>query len=251
VSLSTTDRVGHDYGPDSREVHDHLLRLDRWLGTFLDSLATLAPSGVVLALTSDHGVLPYPERLGAEEANVGRAGVSAWVAGVRDSLRARWGTDFGVRFDNGILLADLPALWSRGVDTTAFSAAMAAGLRRHKGVAAAWTRRELAARPAGDEAAALWRHNLPADLSWAAVAVLRDGWLWGGRPTTTDHGTTALANRAVPIIFWGPGVPARRCAETVRTVDIAPTLAALLGVTPTEPLDGHALLLGRCSVPSP
>ena len=34
VSLSTTDRIGHDYGPDSKEIHDHLLRLDRWFGWF-------------------------------------------------------------------------------------------------------------------------------------------------------------------------------------------------------------------------
>jgi photosystem II stability/assembly factor-like uncharacterized protein len=251
VSLSTTDRIGHDYGPDSREIHDHLLRLDRWLGTFLDSLAALAPSGVVLALTADHGVLPYPEQLAAEGADVGRAKVSGWVAGIRDSLRARWGTGFGLRFDNGILLADLGALRARGVDTTAFSAAMAAGLRRTPGIAAAWSPRELSTRPAADETAALWRRNLPADLSWAAVAVLRDGWLWGEAPTTTDHETTALANRSVPIIFWGPGVAARRCAETVRTVDIAPTLAALLGITPTEALDGRALPLTRCTAPSP
>ena len=43
VSLSATDAVGHGYGPDSREMHDHLLRLDRWLGWFLDSLATRVP----------------------------------------------------------------------------------------------------------------------------------------------------------------------------------------------------------------
>ena len=38
ISLSTTDAVGHAFGPDSRELHDHLLWLDLWLGQFLDSL---------------------------------------------------------------------------------------------------------------------------------------------------------------------------------------------------------------------
>src|SRR5690349_19124191 len=44
VSLSATDEVGHDWGPDSREMHDQILRLDRWLGRFLDSLGTMVPS---------------------------------------------------------------------------------------------------------------------------------------------------------------------------------------------------------------
>ena len=38
VSLSTTDAVGHAFGPDSREIHDQVLRVDRWLGAFIDSL---------------------------------------------------------------------------------------------------------------------------------------------------------------------------------------------------------------------
>ncbi len=249
VSLSTTDWVGHDYGPDSREVHDHLLRLDRWLGRFLDSLATLAPGGVVLALTSDHGVQRWPESERARGRDAGRASVGAWVAGVRDSLEARWGTGFGVRFEDGLLLADLAALRARGVDADAFAARLAAGLRTRPGVAAAWTPRELAALPPDHEAAGLWRRNLPVDLQWAVVAVVREGWQWAESAGSTDHGSTALADRTVPIIFWGAGVRARRCDAIVRTVDIAPTLAALLRIQPTEPLDGVPLPLDRCGRP--
>ena len=62
VSLSTTDGVGHRWGPDSRELHDQVLRLDRMLGAFLDSLyARRDPARVVVALTADHGVARFPE----------------------------------------------------------------------------------------------------------------------------------------------------------------------------------------------
>mgnify|MGYP002778266481 FL=1 len=61
ISLSTTDAIGHRWGPDSRELHDQVLRLDRALGAFLDSLFTLRDSSrVILALTADHGVTPLP-----------------------------------------------------------------------------------------------------------------------------------------------------------------------------------------------
>ncbi|HTD82802.1 MAG TPA: alkaline phosphatase family protein, partial [Gemmatimonadaceae bacterium] len=71
VSLSTTDAVGHRYGPDSRELHDQILRLDRSLGVFLDSLFRMRKQkDVVIALTADHGLTPYPE-VHAHDPNAG------------------------------------------------------------------------------------------------------------------------------------------------------------------------------------
>ncbi|MEO7520284.1 MAG: alkaline phosphatase family protein, partial [Gemmatimonas sp.] len=62
VSLSATDVIGHRYGPDSREMHDQVLQLDRLLGVFLDSLYKLRDSTrITIALSSDHGVGTIPE----------------------------------------------------------------------------------------------------------------------------------------------------------------------------------------------
>src|SRR6185295_4785377 len=62
ISLSTTDAVGHKWGPGSREVHEQVLAVDRLLGRFLDSLGTLVPlDRVVISLTADHGVTEFPE----------------------------------------------------------------------------------------------------------------------------------------------------------------------------------------------
>src|SRR5947207_12891569 len=67
VSLSTTDAVGHAYGPDSREIHDQVLRLDHYLGWFLKRLTDrVGRDNVVVVLTSDHGVTSYPERTRAK-----------------------------------------------------------------------------------------------------------------------------------------------------------------------------------------
>src|SRR6266496_378115 len=73
VSLSTTDAVGHAYGPDSRELHDQVLRVDRWLGRFMDSLAVLVPrEGTIWALTGDHGITSLPEVAAAKGRPAGR-----------------------------------------------------------------------------------------------------------------------------------------------------------------------------------
>src|SRR5882762_2361511 len=67
VSLSTTDAVGHTFGPDSREIHDQVLRLDRYLSWFLKRLTDrVGRDNVVVVLTADHGVTSFPERTRAK-----------------------------------------------------------------------------------------------------------------------------------------------------------------------------------------
>jgi arylsulfatase A-like enzyme len=55
------------------------------------------------------------------------------------------------------------------------------------------------------------------------------------------HGSAHPDDQRVPVAFLGPGITARQYPDTVSTTDIAPTLAALLGVRPSERLDGRVL----------
>ena len=62
IALSCTDYVGHSFGPNSHEIHDHLLRLDQALGSFFNDLEkTVGASNVLFVLSADHGVMPLPE----------------------------------------------------------------------------------------------------------------------------------------------------------------------------------------------
>jgi arylsulfatase A-like enzyme len=244
VSLSTTDAVGHEYGPDSRELHDHLLRLDRWLGHFLDSLAVLVPGQrTVVALTADHGVQPLPEWSRAR----GRpAAARLWLGDLAseagEALSRRYRMDFGLSFDSGLLAADTPALHARGVSVDSLARALTERIRGRPGVRRVFTPTSLRAAPAGDPDAVLWRNQLPTGFGWLLACMIEPGYVWSPADRTqAQHGSTAPLDVAVPIIFHGPGIRPGRSARVVRTVDIAPTLAALIGVTPTEPLDGRAL----------
>jgi arylsulfatase A-like enzyme len=55
------------------------------------------------------------------------------------------------------------------------------------------------------------------------------------------HGTPNDIDARVPIIFYGPAFKAGRYAQFARVVDMAPTLAAVVRVAPTESLDGRVL----------
>lgn len=253
VSLSTTDKIGHTYGPDSREMHDHLLRLDGWVGAFLDSLSKLVPrQRTLVVLTADHGMTSFPEYVVAvRHQRAGRMSLAARVQHVAAELRSRYGTTFDLAFDNGILTADVKGMRARGVNVDSLTQLFVAAARSLTGVAKVFTPSQLSRARSTDADADRWARNLPPEIGWLIVTVAKPNFVFSDK-MTGEHGTMQPETVAVPIAFMGPGVQRGTYARVVRTVDIAPTLARLLGVTPLEPLDGTPIaevLHGHVSSP--
>ncbi|MDQ2767267.1 MAG: alkaline phosphatase family protein [Gemmatimonadota bacterium] len=243
ISLSTTDAVGHAYGPDSREMHDHLLRLDRWLGVFLDSLGTMVPADrIVLALTADHGVTSFPEYLtSVKHVNAGRISLDDVAHGISATLATRYHADFGVEFGNGLLSADTTALRARGLDIDSLARAIATQLRGRSGVAHVYTPRMLTRATVADINALRWRNAIPRDVGWLVSVVASANFVWSSGKLSAEHGTLNDLDVGVPMAFMGAHIPPRTIQRAVNTVDIAPTLAAYLGLRPSERLDGAVL----------
>lgn len=243
ISLSTTDAIGHAFGPDSREIHDQLLHVDRWLGTFFDSLtAAVGGRGVVVVLTGDHGVTSFPEySVGVRHQKAGRLSLADVVRQTGRQLTGRYRTDFGLGFDNGLLSADVEALRSRGVSVDSLADALAASVRGRPGVAEVYTPVTLLRAGPRSVAAARWRKLLPRAYGWLLGVSLKPGYIWSEGKLSAEHGAMGPDDVEVPIAFMGPGIPAVTILRPVPTVDIGPTLAAYINVAPTEPVDGHVL----------
>ncbi len=249
VSLSTTDAVGHRYGPDSREIHDQVLRLDRMLGVFLDSLYVLHDSSrVVIALTADHGVTSIPEiRPGGPEAaamHVYPAPLRAWLTGALRGMGQRRGMaidTIAVQMDDGLFYYDRDAFAALGADPAELAREFAAFARTVPGVLRVDLPADLPrADTVNDAVARRWLHMLPPDLPAFALVTLRPGHVWG-RATSAQHGAPHDHDTRVPVIFYGAPFRPGKYDRFARVVDIAPTLAHVLRVQPTEPLDGRVL----------
>lgn len=239
VSLSTTDEIGHDWGPDSREMHDQMLRLDHWLGWFLDSLGTMVPrSRTVFALSADHGapsIPAYTREVKHQKADA--YWIRDLVPRLRRELEGRWKTRFGFDLQYGLLSADVPALRARGVNVDSLSNAIARDLEARPQVLRAYTPQTLARAPKSDVIAQRWRRQVPPDHQWLAIAVLRPEFIWSSSGLS-NHGTPELHDVEVPIVIAGSGIRHAVYDRPVRTTSIGPTLAKAIGVTPTEPVDG-------------
>ncbi len=243
VSLSTTDAVGHGYGPDSRELHDQVLQLDRWLGRFLDSLWAVVPrERILLALTSDHGTTSMPEYITTV---LRRPAGRVWFGDLAADLNTTFGPvlvgqpPFGFR--DGVLYGEVAALGRAGVNVDSVARSAAARMTATPGVRRVFTPAALKAAPATDADAVLCRRTLPNDFGWLACAFLQPDYIWSAAITIAMHGSTHPDDQRVPVAFLGPGISARQYPDSVSTTDIAPTLAALLDVRPMERLDGRVL----------
>jgi hypothetical protein len=256
ISLSTTDAVGHRYGPDSRELHDQILRLDRALGAFLDSLFRIRNRNeVVIALTADHGLTPFPE-VHVHDPNAGaiRVNVQPVLEGLSNSLAAAGvpGTGltntFGVYrgngflFDSGVLELDRAALARANINKDSLVQSVRSAFLNVPGVARAERISDLARRDTvNDRIARRWLHIFSDEEQAALVVSLAPYDYWLAGYWQAQHGSPNDPDAHVPIIFYGRDVRPGRYGEFARVVDMAPTLAAIVGVTPQEKLDGHVL----------
>jgi hypothetical protein len=242
VGLSGTDHIGHAFGPDSREIHDQMLRLDRWIGWFLDSLAVLVPrERTLVVFTADHGVTSFPEFLALHDRPGGRIPLGRLAHTVNLELGRLTGDSGLLSTEAGLILADTARLRALRIRPESLATALAPRVWHLAGVTQAWTPATLGSAVPLDVHAARWSRSLPATLPWLVCAVAGPGYQWADNPGSTGHGTTNEDDVGVPIILLGPWFRPGVHPDSVRTVDIAPTLARVLGVKPTERLDGRPI----------
>ncbi len=244
ISLSATDYIGHKYGPDSREVHDQILRLDRALGAFLDTLFTLRDSTkVIIALTADHGVAPFPElhvRRSGEDAF--EVDVEPVFARVRSQLAARGVDTSALQMEAGMIFLDRRAMTRARINADSLLRALARSLVSVPGIARVNRPSDLGMRDtSADASARRWLHTIPPDVPAELVVTLRPYSVWKTTPRYAEHGSPHDYDAHVPVILYGPPFAPGRRTRPARVVDIAPTLAWATATVPLEPLDGRVL----------
>jgi predicted AlkP superfamily pyrophosphatase or phosphodiesterase len=233
VSFTGTDRVGHKFGPRSQEIQDHLARLDRTLGVLLNHLdASVGRGRYVVALTADHGVTPIPEQLIAEHVDAGRLDAAKIIERVESLLRTTMGAGPHVaKFDGrDTNLYFAPGVYVRLRASPALLAEVVGSIAAAPGVARVFRAEDLGgtstAADAWQKAAALsYVEGRSGDL----VIAVKPGWI--GAAEAASHGTMSSEDQRVPILFMGPGIKTGRYDLPATPADIAPTLAAICGIT--------------------
>jgi hypothetical protein len=140
-----------------------------------------------------------------------------------------------------MLFVDRPAFASAPALADSLVAEFTAAARHVPGVARVESPQELARRDTVQDAVARrWLHMLAPDAPIERVVTLAPYYVRGSAGSA-QHGAPYDYDARVPVLFYGAPFRAGRYTSAARVVDMAPTLARVVGVRPTEPLDGRPL----------
>jgi hypothetical protein len=249
VSYSSIDYVGHSFGPRSREIQEILIGLDKNLADLFAHLDKKVGRGnYVVALSADHGGTPIPEdmqKTGVDTGRLNLAEVQGKIERVLDSFDYPKPTVARIS-GNDIYFA--PGIYEKLDQDGAAMRAVADAVMAHPGMAALYPSEALEDRPSTQSPI---RRALAASYypgrSGDMYVVSKPYWLLDyalpGQPARaagTGHVSPYYYDQHVPILLMGLGIQHGEYYGEVTPADIAPTLAALCGVTLSS-RDGHAL----------
>ncbi|MBU3741688.1 MAG: hypothetical protein FGM24_05320 [Candidatus Kapabacteria bacterium] len=253
IGVSSTDILGHQFGPDSREVQEMYAGCDTTLARFINVLdERVGRANYVLVITSDHGVAPIPELLARQAEPQGTTVDAGRMRGadvrrtIDSALSATYGTptrsSWISNFIPPSLFLDSATCAERNVTVDAAAVTVATAMRSIHGIAYAITHEELRRGILADTIPSSHaRFILQAfhdERSGDVVFYPREYWIFGGNVAT--HGTPYDYDRHVPLMLFGAGIAGGRIGDRVAPVDIAPTLATMLGLQ-LDDVDGTPL----------
>ena len=252
IGLSATDLIGHAYGTEGTESCIQIDRLDRELGAFFDRLDAQGLDYVVV-LTADHGGHDLPER---HRLNAMPMEQRVDAALLPKALSAAVAQKTGIT-GKTLIWGEGPAgdlYFDRGLTTAQHAkveAATLALLRGHPQVQAVFTKAQIAAAPSPAGPPESWtllqeaRASFDAERSGDLLLLLKPRITPIVDPTkgaVATHGSPWDTDRRVPILFWRKGMRPFEQPLGVETVDIMPTLAALIRLpVPRQEIDGRCL----------
>jgi predicted AlkP superfamily pyrophosphatase or phosphodiesterase len=250
ISLSAVDTVGHLYGPHSAESQATLANIDQLLLNLFNDLDERVGAGKYLVvLSADHGVADLPEWREASGDSqcpdvTGRIDLLELLAGLywdvfwKHTFPYSW-PDALVKFSTGQIYINENFISEYQLDYGEIESDLRNHLAGVEVIKHVWTRDQLY--NSQTEEARLLRNSLVDDRSGDLFLQTYPDCVSRTDGTGTTHGSLYPYDRDIPLIFSGFGVTAGTVTGPAHSVDIAPTLASLLGITPPTELDGRIL----------
>jgi predicted AlkP superfamily pyrophosphatase or phosphodiesterase len=248
IGYSPVDYVGHAFGPRSREIQDILVRLDKDLGNLFVHLdAKVGRGNYVVALSADHGVVPVPEDMQTTGADAGVLHLPEVQERIEKALEPFNYAKPAVARITGSDIYFVPGVYEKLLhDHAAMQAVLDTALAQ-PGVAAVYRAEEVAGRPATQSPTLrAFANSYFPGRSGDLFILPKTYWLMDGTPTGktrsygTGHGVPYNYDQHVPVLLMGFGIQPGQYFQAITPADIAPTFAALCGITLSS-RDGHVL----------
>ncbi len=230
VNLASTDYVGHMYGPNSIEIEDVYVRLDRDLEHFFSYLdKKIGKDNYLVFLTADHGAAHVPAYLEENKIPAGNLNNNVLKKVLNNELNKQFGEKDIVY---SILNHRIHFNQAKVKDFDRYGQikrAVISQLEQTKGVQMVVDMENLEARAVPEPLKTMLVNGFNRQRSGPLVIVPEPGWITG-RKVGTTHGVWNAYDTHIPLVFMGWKIKPGRSNQVHGMTDIAPTLAALLKI---------------------
>lgn len=241
VSFSSTDYVGHEFGPRSIELQDTYLRLDQTLATFLDYLdKTVGKDNYLLFLTADHAGAENPNYLKDNKYNVKNVPSKDIVDGLKKYSMDTFGVDLVLNYSNFNLFFNKEILKAKGLELNKVKQSFKDFLMTQEQVKRVYTEEEILASSGDDYFLSFIAKGYDPKQSGDIVVLDKAGYL-EYKATGTTHGSPNSYDTHVPLLFYGWKVPKGETHAKKHITQIAPTLSQMLKIPFTNGTEAEVL----------
>ncbi|NDK56913.1 alkaline phosphatase family protein [Pontibacter sp. BT213] len=242
VSFSSTDYIGHDFGPNAIETEDTYIRLDREIAELLKELEnTVGKDNLLVFLTADHGVANVNAYMLEERVTAGAINYNV----LGDSVKAYMARNYGQgkwmeKYTNQQVYLNRKLIAEKKLNLQDVQQDVANYLSTIKGVATTITAEALQRTSWSHGQMQLAENGYNARRSGDVIVQLEANWQMHG-PKGTAHGSYSRHDTHVPMVWYGWKVKPGQSTTYVNITDIAPTLASWLHIQEPTGSVGKAL----------
>jgi predicted AlkP superfamily pyrophosphatase or phosphodiesterase len=242
VSFSSTDYIGHSFGPNSWEHVDDYVKLDDELGKLLSFLDTqVGKNQYTVFLTADHAVAHVPGFMKEHRLPAGNFDDNTARKEMNDLIKEKYGVSNAVEslFNYQVSL-NHNKLDSAKADINAIKQQIIQILLKKDAVANAFETSKIMATSIPQVQREMFANGYYPNRGGDIQFVLKSGYMEGST-TGTTHGLWAPYDAHIPLLFYGWGIKKGNSHKEVYMTDIAPTVAALLKIQMPSGNIGHVI----------
>jgi predicted AlkP superfamily pyrophosphatase or phosphodiesterase len=230
VSFSSTDYVGHTFGPRSMELQDTYLRLDQTLATFLAYLdKTVGKDNYLLFLTADHAGAENSNYLKDNKYNVKNVPTKDIVDALKKYSTDTFGADLILDYSNFNLFFNKETIKLKGLELTKVKQSFKDFLMTQEQVKRVYTEEDILASSGDDYFLSCIAKGYDPKQNGDIVILDKTGFM-EYQATGTTHGSPNSYDTHVPLLFYGWQIPKGELHAKKYITQIAPTLSQLLKI---------------------
>lgn len=243
ISFSSTDYVGHAFGPDSKEVEDLYIRLDKNIAEIIRALdEKIGEGNYTIFLTADHAVAEVPDYLIDNKVPAGYFDQSQ-AKNLNDAISKKFGAGAWIEdVSNYQVFLNHETVENNNADLFAVEDFVAAELLKLDGVARsypAYLINGMDYNAGGIKGYIVRGYNQKR--SGDVMVVFESGWMERSERGST-HGSPYKYDTHVPVIWYGNGIKQGQSAEYISTTQIAPTISMMLNIKIPSGATGEPLV---------